>query len=202
VLKGSSQAPDTKTESKVKVDKTQQENAATKNDSTVKLTKSVGEQKAGQDVVSEKVGADHITHMHIAGVKYEKQTNNTGKEKIEPDYTRHKKSKANADAASKDAAKLSKTTTENSAIQNSQNKKLHTVTGESNAVKNDAGKKHRKAGQEQPDALTVKQKVAENSIGAGGTQATIKLRKTQADGASKDAAQQGVQKTTDKATPK
>jgi hypothetical protein len=207
VLKGSSQPPDTKTESKVKLDKSQQENAATKNDSTVKLTKSVGEQKAGQDVVSEKVGADHIAHKHIAGVKYEKQTteSDTGKTKIQPEYTRHKKNKADADAASKDAAKLTKATNENTAIQDAQNKKVKTVAGESTALKTDAGKKVHKTGNEQTDALTVKQKVVENSVGAGKTQATIKLHK--ADAASKDASklntgQQNVEKATDKATPK
>src|SRR5262249_3526828 len=150
VSKGSSPPADTKSESQVKIDKTQQENVAAQNDASKKLRKAGGEQQATKDVVTEKIGPDHIVHKHIAGVKYEKQ-------------------KTNADAASKDAAKLTKATTENTAIQDSQIKKVKTVTGESNAVQSDLGKKHRKAGGDQRDALTVKQKVVDNAVGQRNT---------------------------------
>src|SRR5262249_39566826 len=141
VLKGSSAAPETKNESKIKGDKVQQENAAVQNDASKKLRKAGGEQQAQQDVVTEKVGPDHVVHKHIGGVKYEKQKTegDAGKTKIQP----------NLDAGSKDAAKMTKVTRENTAIQDSQIKKVKTVTGESNAVKSHIGKKERKAGKDQ-----------------------------------------------------
>jgi hypothetical protein len=90
VLKGSNPAPETKNESQVKGDKIKQEDAAVQNDASKKLRKAGGEQQATQDVVTEKIGPDHVVHKHIAGVKYE-----DGRK---------------ADAASKDAAKVTKAT--------------------------------------------------------------------------------------------
>jgi hypothetical protein len=152
VLKGSQPSNKTKAESSLKYGKAQQENNAAASGAAKKERKADGEQQAAQDVVNEKVGADQIVHKHIAGVKYEKQ--------------------ASSDAASKDAAKMTKVRNESTATQDSQIKKAKAGAAESSAAENDAGKKHRKAGAEQ-DALTVKQKVVENATGqrkAGGTQ--------------------------------
>lgn len=149
VSTGSSQLPDTKTESKVKLDKTQQESAATKNDSTVKLKKNIGEQKAGQDVVSEKIGADHIVHKHIAGVKYEKQTKETNAGKTQATIKL-----TNADAASKDAAKMTKAKTESTAAGQESIGKGEQKHWETSAVKNEVVQKGRKAGSEHADAAS------------------------------------------------
>src|SRR5215813_2813429 len=122
VVKGSNPPADTKSESQLKLDKTQKENAAAQNDASKKLRKAGGEQQASHDVVTEKIGPDHVRHKHIGGVKYEKSSGKTettvkgGKTKIQP----------GADAASKDAAKMTKLSTENTAIQDSQIKKLKT----------------------------------------------------------------------------
>jgi hypothetical protein len=75
------------------------ETNSTKNDAAIKYRKAGGEQKAAQDVVSEKVGPDHIVHKHIAGVKYEKS-----------------QTASHADASSKDASKMAKTAKENTAV--------------------------------------------------------------------------------------
>jgi hypothetical protein len=152
VVKAAEPSDKTKAESTMKYGKATQENAAAQDVLNKKFRKAGGEQKAAQDVVNEKVGADQVAHKHIAGAKYEKQTS--------------------SDAASKDAAKMTKVTNENTATQDSQIKKAKSDAAESSAVKNDVGKKHRKAGAEQDD-LTVKQKVVENATGerkAGGTQ--------------------------------
>jgi hypothetical protein len=121
----------------------------------------------------------------------------------------------NADAASKDAAKLSKASTENTAIQDSQIKKVKTVTGESNAVKSDIGKKERKAGKDQQDALTVKQKTSSGKtndsskgvlIGLSEAQKNDTQKKALKNAAESNAAQKSadikLQKQTDKASPK
>jgi hypothetical protein len=73
VLKGSNPAPETKNESQVKLDKSKQENAGAQNDASKKLRKAGGEQQAAQDVVTEKVGADQITHKHIKRIKHKEQ---------------------------------------------------------------------------------------------------------------------------------
>lgn len=97
VLKpGSNQGQKSQNESTIKLNKVRQEKAAVKSKDVDKSSKVASEQKAAQDVVTEKVGADHIVHKHIAGVKYEdaKKTNKT--------------SKASLDAGSKDASKMTK----------------------------------------------------------------------------------------------
>ena len=169
VLKGSSATPETKTESQVKGDKVNQENAAAQNDTSKKMRKAGGEQQANKDVVTEKVGPDRNVQ-----VKYSKNAKVTAENKATHDAAQNKKfikssaetnagktqakDKFNADAASKDASKMTKATAENTAIHANQIKKSKTVTSESNAVKNEAGKNYRRAGK-QRDALTVKQKV-------------------------------------------
>jgi hypothetical protein len=183
--------------SQIKRDKTEQENAAVKNDASKKLRKAGGEQQAAQDVVTEKIGPDHVVHKHIAGVKYEKQKNESdaGKKEATVKLT-------NADAASKDAAKMTKVTTENTATQNSQIKKNKTVAGESNAVKSDVGTKNRKAGKEQQDAITIKQKSTAGSNGPKNAE-WIKGGKSAAESnAAQQDANTKLQKQTEKASPK
>jgi len=159
VVKGSNPPADTKSESQLKLDKTQKENAAAQSDASKKLRKAGGEQQASHDVVTEKIGPDHVRHKHIGGVKYEKSSAETNSGKTETTVKGGKtKIQPGADAASKDAAKMTKLSTENTAIQDSQIKKLKTSAGESSAVKTDLEKKHRKAGQ---DAITIKQKTTD-----------------------------------------
>jgi hypothetical protein len=119
VLKGSQPEPNTKTESTIKGQKSTQENKATKDAATIKLRKAGGEQQANKDVVTEKVGADHIVHKHIAGVKYEKS-----------------QAASHADAASKDAAKMTKSTKERTAAHTNGHIKGEKGVAESNATKN------------------------------------------------------------------
>jgi hypothetical protein len=73
VVKGSNPPADTKSESQIKLDKTKQENAGAQNDASKKLRKAGGEQQAAQDVVTEKVGPDHLTHRHIKRIKHKEQ---------------------------------------------------------------------------------------------------------------------------------
>jgi hypothetical protein len=169
VVKGSSAVPETKNESQIKDDKVNQENAAVQDDASKTMRKAGGEQQANKDVVTEKVGPDRNVE-----VKYSKNAKVTAENKATHDAAQNKKfikssaetnagktqakDKFNADAASKDASKMTKATAENTAIHANQIKKSKTVTSESNAVKNEAGKNYRRAGK-QRDALTVKQKV-------------------------------------------
>ncbi|HMF91436.1 MAG TPA: hypothetical protein VKL40_12395 [Candidatus Angelobacter sp.] len=155
VSKGSSPPADTKSESQVKIDKTQQENVAAQNDASKKIRKAGGEQQAAKDVVTEKIGPDHVVHKHIGGVKYEKSSAETNAGKTENTV---KLRQGTSDAASKDAAKMTKAKIESTSIQNSQIKKDKTISGESTAVQSEAGKKHRKA---QQDAITIKQKTTD-----------------------------------------
>ncbi len=200
VQQGSSQGAETKSESQVKLDKAAKENAASQTDASKKLRKAGGEQKAAQDVVNEKVGPDHIVHKHIAGVKYEDRAA----------HKTNKANKANLDAASKDAAKLTKATNEGTVAQEDP-KKRKAVTAEANAVKNDAGKKLHKAGKEQQDAITIKQKTVSGKTSDSSQKVLIGLSEPQKNDAQKkalknaaesNAAQQSVEKKTDKATPK
>lgn len=73
VAKGSNPAPETKNESQVKLDKVKQENAGAQDDASKKLRKAGGEQQAAKDVVSEKIGPDHLTHKHIKRIKHKEQ---------------------------------------------------------------------------------------------------------------------------------
>jgi len=83
VVKGSNPPADTKSESQLKLDKTQKENAAAQSDASKKLRKAGGEQQASHDVVTEKIGPDHVSHKHIGGVKYEKSSAETNSGKTE-----------------------------------------------------------------------------------------------------------------------
>jgi hypothetical protein len=205
-VKDSSAGPETKNESQVKGDKANQENAAVQDDVSKKMRKAGGEQKANQDVVTEKVGPDRNVQ-----VKYSKRAKVTAERNATTDAKYNKKfikasAEANAgktqataklttaDAASKDAAKMTKATTENSATHEFTIKKAKTFTGESNAVTNEAGKKYHKAGKEQHDALTVKQKA---TVDAGAGKA-----KFEKNAAETKAAQENLEKKADKATPK
>jgi hypothetical protein len=205
-VKGSSAGPETKNESQVKGDKVNQENAAVQDDVSKKARKAGGEQRANQDVVNEKVGPDHAVD-----VDWNKLAKFTAERKAAHDAAQNKKfikssaetnagktqatvKLTNADAASKDAAKMTKARTENTATHEAHIKKVKTFTGESNAVTNEAGKKHRKAGQEQHDALTLKQKA---TVDAGAGKA-----KFEKNAAETKAAQQNLEKKADKATPK
>jgi hypothetical protein len=110
----------------------------TKNESQVKDDKVKQENAAVKDDASKtmrKAGGEQQANKDVVT------------EKVGPD----------ADAASKDAAKMTKARAENTANHKHKIKKVKWITGESNAVQNEAGKKYRKAGKEQ-DALTVKQK--------------------------------------------
>jgi hypothetical protein len=122
VVKGSEPGDKTQTASTIKSDKNKQENQATKDAAAVKMRKAGGEQQANKDVVTEKVGPDHIVHKHVAGVKYEK-------------------SASHADAASKDAAKLTKSTAENSAAKTAGHIKGEKAAANTNAAQNEANKK-------------------------------------------------------------
>jgi hypothetical protein len=149
VLKGSSATPETKTESQVKGDKVNQENAAAQNDTSKKMRKAGGEQKAQQDVVTEKVGPDHIVHKHIAGVKYEKQKteSNAGKTQMVPD-----------------PAKLSKATAENTATQDTaKNKKFIKSSAETKAGKTQQTVKLTNADAASKDAAKMTKASTENT---------------------------------------
>jgi hypothetical protein len=124
VLKGSDQGEKTQKESTIKGEKSTQENHASKDAAAIKLRKAGGEQQANKDVVSEKVGPDHIVHKHIAGVKYEKA-----------------QAASHADAASKDASKTTKSTKENAAAQTSVHIKGEKGVASTNAAQSEAGKK-------------------------------------------------------------
>jgi hypothetical protein len=114
VPKGPEQGEQTKTETKIKFNKAKQENDAAATAAAKKERKAGGEQQATKDVVNEKVGSDQIVHKHIAGIKYEKS--------------------AQADAASKDAAKVNKASTENAAAK-------ATIKMNKSAAEADASKK-------------------------------------------------------------
>jgi hypothetical protein len=123
-VKGSEPGDKTQTSSTIKNAKSNQENKAAKNDAAIKYRKAGGEQKAGQDVVSEKVGPDHVVQKHIAGVKYEKG-----------------QTASHADAASKDALRTAKTTKENTAAAGQNQIKLDKASKASKATQSDAAHK-------------------------------------------------------------
>jgi hypothetical protein len=115
VVKGSEPSDKTQTSSTIKDQKSKQENKAATNDAAIKYRKAGGEQKAAQDVVSEKVGPDHVVQKSQA--------------------------LSHADAASKDASKMAKTAKENTAVTGQNQIKLDKASKGSKAAQSEAAQK-------------------------------------------------------------